>query len=174
MVTRLKKKVPIRKNLMDDPQINDREMAHLIIDNVPSLVSHVGRGGYYRFVNKAYADHFCRPPNKIIGKHLSEIVGKIAYKKTETYVETALSGQRVRFETSIIHKNGETHWIMCDFVPWLDDKGEPDSYFGLFTDITERKIAEEALRKSETKFRSLLKTQEMESLLPITMVRSLM
>ena len=80
MIKQLAKEESLPKEAEDDLRISEREITHLIIDNVPALVSHIGRNGYYRFINKTGAEWFGLPRNKIIGKHLSKILGKTPYE----------------------------------------------------------------------------------------------
>jgi PAS domain S-box-containing protein len=51
-------------------------------------------------------------------------------------------------EHRIVHKNGRSRWIKNTTVPHKDDRGRLISYDGLISDITHRKQAELALRRS--------------------------
>ena len=67
-----------------------------------------------------------------------------------------LSGQQVEpLEHCIVRKDGVTRWIRNTLVPHYDTQGQLLSYDGVIRDITERVWAEEALRKSEARFREL-------------------
>jgi len=54
------------------------------------------------------------------------------------------------FEHRILHKDGSPRWMQSTLVPHIGPEGQLLSYDGVILDITERKNAESALRKSES------------------------
>ncbi|RPH42447.1 MAG: PAS domain S-box protein, partial [Desulfobulbaceae bacterium] len=52
--------------------------------------------------------------------------------------------------------DGEYRWILDEGCPRYDSKGEFIGYIGHCLDITERKLAEEAVRRNESRLRSLV------------------
>lgn len=63
-----------------------------------------------------------------------------------------------RYACRMIHKNGQTFWIEISSV-LIDWEGRPAT-LNLITDITDRKQAEEALRESEEKYRTIIEQME--------------
>ena len=55
-------------------------------------------------------------------------------------------------EHRILHKNATVRWVRNTFVPHRNEHGALVTYDGLIQDITERKKAEDSLRRSEEKF----------------------
>lgn len=59
-------------------------------------------------------------------------------------------------EHRILHRNSSIRWVRNTPVPRLDENGRIVAYDGLISDITDRKLAERALRESEEKYRKLV------------------
>jgi PAS domain S-box-containing protein len=69
----------------------------------------------------------------------------------------AATGQRrVEFEHRILRHSGEVRYIHQVAETLLDANGSPVHEFGTIHDITDRKLSEDALRKSEERYRKLL------------------
>jgi diguanylate cyclase (GGDEF)-like protein/PAS domain S-box-containing protein len=77
----------------------------------------------------------------------------------ENSIKEILNGNAVPpVEHRIIRRDGTVVWIRNTMVPYYDEKRLLIKYDGLIEDITGRKQAEEALRDSEDKFRTIAQT----------------
>jgi PAS domain S-box-containing protein len=63
------------------------------------------------------------------------------------------SGQPMQGEWRIVWPDGSIHWISAQWRVLMNEQGEPARVIGVNSDITERKQAEENLRRSEERFR---------------------
>lgn len=75
--------------------------------------------------------------------------------RQKALMEELWSGKRDRFsmEKRYIHKDGRTVWGNLTVAVLRDDAGRVTQQFALLEDITERREAEERLRRSESRFR---------------------
>ncbi|MEP6900115.1 MAG: PAS domain-containing protein [Actinomycetota bacterium] len=83
---------------------NGENQSRLVNDTIPLLISYNNSEQCYRFVNQTYTDWFEKSREKIIGRHLFEIMGQEAYQKLLPEIEKVLSGEEVVFEF-LIEKN---------------------------------------------------------------------
>jgi PAS domain S-box-containing protein len=72
----------------------------------------------------------------------------------ERVVATVIQNQRAVIEVRMIRKDGQIRWLRLYINPvWDAEQGRVTAINGAGQDITERKLAEEALRESEERFR---------------------
>lgn len=60
-----------------------------------------------------------------------------------------------RIEYRMVAKDGRVVWVRDEAAPVLDEEGRPEVWRGVMLDITERKVAEEALKESEGRFHTV-------------------
>ncbi|HEX2270790.1 MAG TPA: PAS domain S-box protein, partial [Pyrinomonadaceae bacterium] len=127
----------------------------LIADSAPVFLAHFDREQRYLFVNRPYAERFGLTPAQCIGKRLPEIVGDEAYEAFRQHIETVLSGKPVEFELEVPYSTIGPHFIHCRYNPEFDESGEVVGWVAAITDITQHKLAQEALRASEERYRQI-------------------
>jgi two-component system cell cycle sensor histidine kinase/response regulator CckA len=74
----------------------------------------------------------------------------------QEWYDAAKSGKEFASEYRYGRPDGKVTWVFGNAVALHDDEGRVIGYLGTVTDITARKQAEEALRQSEERFKSLV------------------
>lgn len=122
----------------------DEKRLRLVTDAIPALISYVDLHKVYRFSNQAYEEWF---GHKADGKNLEEVLGSPAYHKISSYVDEALRGRLVNYQTEIPYRDGGARFVDATYTPDRDDNGFVRGFFVLVQDITERRQAEEKVKQ---------------------------
>jgi PAS domain S-box-containing protein len=77
----------------------------------------------YKYVNKEHEVWYGVEGEYAQGKHIWEVVGEEDYHKMQTYIDTALSGERVFYDIELPSKGGEKHYFYMVMVPEIDERG---------------------------------------------------
>lgn len=111
----------------------------------------------YRFVNEAFARHFKKEPEDIIGKTPHDIFSYEEAEKRLTLVRKVFrNGQKGEIEVKVVTPTGDVHYFLTMADPIKNEQGEVIYVTCVSKDITERKLAEKALSITEEKFRRIV------------------
>jgi len=139
----------------DDPATS-RELTRLL-EHVPAVLSYWDSTQRCRFCNEASTRWWGLPPESLIGKHASELLGPL-YRLNLPHIERVLRGEPQQFERDIPDPDGgPARSSMVNYTPDMAD-GNVRGFFVLVTDISDAKRAQLAFRASEAHLRQILDT----------------
>ena len=147
----------IKRKRAEEEASYELDLMQTLLSNIPEYIYFKDRERKFVRVSNQFCDLFKCNMEDIIGKKdedlFPEEVAKETVKDDRHVIETGIPIiNKVEEGESI---SGEEHWVLTTKLPWRDKEGNIIGLFGISKEITERKRAEEALRKSEERYRYL-------------------
>jgi two-component system, cell cycle sensor histidine kinase and response regulator CckA len=133
------------------------EMYRRIVEAVPEGIWVVDTQGRTIFSNRRMAEILGTDFESMPEQSCFACVFPDELEDAQRHFARTLAGDRRPFDFRLRRADGSPIWVSISCMPVSDDAGAV-GLLGLFSDITERKQAEAALRESEERFRNLADT----------------
>jgi len=114
------------------------------------------------FVNRRFAEMLGYDPEEMLGRKYSDFLFEEDLAVVEERTAARRQGAAERYEQSVRRKDGRHLWVHISATPILDRQGRFQGSFSMFTDITQRIMAEEELRKHRDHLEDLVKKRTEE------------
>ena len=151
----------IRKRSISEVKLRESEKKfHSLIETTSDMIWEVDLDGVYTFVNPRVENLLGYDADEMIGVSFFKFVAPQDIERTKSFFaeksEQMKSFSGWRFTQ--LHKNGRPVIMEANGAPFFNTEGKFIGWCGFDKDITEKVAAEEALRASEKKYRSLVDT----------------
>ncbi len=154
--------------LMED--ISDRKRAEeeryrreqefkALVENAPDIIARIDKELRYLYVNPVVEQITGLSPEKLIGKTRLEytIPEQVYHPWQEITRQVLVTGQECLYEFEFPALDG-TRYFQTRMVPELARDGTVESVLCIGRDVTEYKLAEQALKESESRFKRLVES----------------
>lgn len=109
----------------------------LFMDSIPTMIFYINEDEVCKIANKAFCNFSGLPINKIIGKHVKDVVGEEFYLQMKDQVERVLKGETIAFRKSF-----KVSGKLNDIQGWLsadqDLKAKILGCFCVFTEVMQQ------------------------------------
>jgi PAS domain S-box-containing protein len=151
----IRRDLNLRKQAETDLQEN-QALLESILDNTPALIFLKDLSGRYQFVNRRFAQWIGLAGAEIKGKTAFDIVPKERAQIAQEHQALVMAKEApVEFAETITYPDGPRAHVAVKF-PLRDLTGKIYAMGGISTDVTERQRAEQLLKVSEERLRSLV------------------
>jgi diguanylate cyclase (GGDEF)-like protein/PAS domain S-box-containing protein len=134
-------------------EVNERRL-RAITENLPALIGKVSAAGRYVYLNGHALRVFGRSADELLGQEMACAYRPEDYAILSPWCAQALAGDTAVFEYVSRSSGKELHYQCC-FVPQRTAGGQPDGFYAMAFDITERKMSELRLAESEERLRTI-------------------
>ena len=131
------------------------EWQRLLIETTPDVIYVLDNDGNFTYVSSRFEEYTGIPVEGVIGHHYSEFLSDEQVDRARHYFDKNLQkGQNTIYEIEFpLH--GSTAQAELHVKPLYNENNEPIGRMGVARDITRRKIIENELKESESKWRDL-------------------
>ncbi len=141
------KKVRIERRQAEERLRESEAKYRTLIESSNSVIATLDAAGRYHFINRIGALHLGREPSEVIGRRMKEFFPAEDIKYELQSIQKVIeSDAGVNYENAIV-VNGRKRWYSNNIQPVRDVSGHPVLAMVNAQDITERKLAEERIRR---------------------------
>jgi PAS domain S-box-containing protein len=128
-----------------------------VVDTIPAIVWSALPDGSNSYLNRRFAEYCGMLPEQIAGSGWQAAAHPQDLERhNATWLARVASGEPFHDEVRFRRADGEYHWHLQRGIPLRDESGNIVKWYGVLTDIEDRKRAEDKIREQEAGLRQIL------------------
>ena len=145
-----------RKVAEETIRTQEAELRH-VVDTIPAIVWSARPDGANSYVNSRFVEYCGMRPEQIAGSgwHAATHPDDLE-RHNAKWLASVASGEPFEDEVRFRRADGQYRWHLQRGVPLRDEAGHIVKWYGVLTDIEDRKRAEDKIREQETELRQIL------------------
>lgn len=128
-----------------------------ILDGLPVMIGYWDKQLINRMSNRAHHEWLGLDPEKMVGRHINDLLPPDRLALVQPYIEKALAGRPQCYESVFPDAAGNRRYASSVLIP-DHDEGEVKGFFVMVSDVSQRKHAEIALFEEKERFRIILES----------------
>lgn len=146
-----------RRNVAERDLQNSEERYRDLVNNQGEGILLVDDKGKVTFSNPAADDLFGVPRGTLVDANVGEFTDDEGRRKL--WMEALSQGPRSTYRWTLLRPDGDRRTLLVTATPRIDPKQRFQGTFAIFRDITDNDLMEQALRKREAEYRSVVEDQ---------------
>ncbi|MDF7798005.1 PAS domain S-box protein [Pontiellaceae bacterium B1224] len=135
------------------------ERFRVLVESSNDMIWDMDPYGAYRYVSPRAENILGYTPEELLGKNSLSLMIQPDSSKNMERLRSCTADSRIDVEiNTFIHKDGHRVVLESSGMAYANNKGDLDGFRGVSRDITERIANENALRRSEERFRNMVET----------------
>lgn len=139
----------------EDAMRESEEMFRSYVESAPDAIMVVDEKGNYVLVNKAACEMTGYSKDQLLEMQIMDVTYKEDLSKGKAHFKKVVEQGEATDEVRFVTKNGEVRYWSVKAVKLSEDR-----FLGFQSDITERKLAEEALKESEERYKTFIESTD--------------
>ena len=148
-----------------DSDLPESDGAKISLSEYGELIAAYGEGvtlgdleDRFIFANQAAERIFGVGPGELVGRNLNEFLDDDARKVVARQSDLRMEGKISKYDLEFRRNDGQQRWMAVTAIPRRGQDGGLVGFYGVFRDITERKLTEQSLEDNEKTLRAIIES----------------